>query len=66
MQASAIDKERLRNELSPNMPEARGEAERVLQGAVAYREQSVAEPNGQAARFLKIYERVQEGAGRQM
>jgi modulator of FtsH protease HflK len=62
VQASAIDKERLR---SPNMPEARGEVERVLQGAVAYREQSVAEANGQAARFLKFYERVQEGAGRQ-
>jgi membrane protease subunit HflK len=38
------------------VPEARGEAERILQGARAYREQTVAEATGQTARFLKVYE----------
>ena len=30
--------------------------ERILQGARAYKEQTVAEANGQTARFLKVYE----------
>ena len=38
------------------IPEARGEAERILQEARAYREQTVAEATGQTARFLKVYE----------
>jgi membrane protease subunit HflK len=38
------------------VPEARGDAERILQGAHAYREQSVAEATGRSARFLMIYE----------
>ena len=38
------------------VPEARGEAERILQAARAYREQTVAEATGQTARFLKVYE----------
>ena len=38
------------------VPEARGDAERILQGARAYREQSVADATGQTARFLKIYD----------
>ena len=37
-------------------PEARGEAERTLQGAEGYKQQTVAEANGQASRFLQIYE----------
>ena len=38
------------------VPEARGEAERILQAARAYKEQTVAEATGQTARFLKVYE----------
>ena len=38
------------------VPEARGEAERILQGAEGYKEQTVAEANGQTARFLKVYD----------
>jgi regulator of protease activity HflC (stomatin/prohibitin superfamily) len=38
------------------VPEARGEAERILQGARAYKEQTVAEATGQTVRFLKVYE----------
>ena len=38
------------------VPEARGEAERILQAARAYKEQAVAEATGQSARFLQIYE----------
>ncbi|MFV0366914.1 MAG: FtsH protease activity modulator HflK [Hyphomicrobiaceae bacterium] len=37
-------------------PEARGEAERILQIAKGYQEQTVAEAKGQAARFDKVYE----------
>src|ERR1700746_2043834 len=38
------------------VPEARGEAKRILQTARAYEEQTVAEATGQTARFLKVYE----------
>ena len=38
------------------MPEGRGRAAQITQAANAYREQTVAEATGQAARFLKIYE----------
>jgi membrane protease subunit HflK len=38
------------------VPEARGDAERILQGARAYKEQTVAEATGQVARFLKVYD----------
>ncbi|MEL6312183.1 MAG: protease modulator HflK, partial [Pseudomonadota bacterium] len=38
------------------VPEARGEAERILQAAQAYREQTVAEARGQASRFTKVFE----------
>ena len=38
------------------MPEARGEAARILQEAEAYREHTVAEAHGQAARFKQVYE----------
>ena len=38
------------------VPEARGEAERILQGAKGYQQQTVAEATGQTARFLKVYE----------
>jgi modulator of FtsH protease HflK len=38
------------------VPEGRGRAAQITQAAEAYREQTVAEATGQAARFLKIYE----------
>jgi membrane protease subunit HflK len=38
------------------VPEARGQAERILQAAKGYREQTVADAVGQAARFEKVYE----------
>jgi hypothetical protein len=57
--ARADNKERLQNEAGSYankiVPEARGEAERILQAARAYKEQTVAEATGQT-RFLQIYE----------
>ncbi|NNC01051.1 protease modulator HflK, partial [Corallococcus exiguus] len=38
------------------VPEARGEASRTIQQAEGYREQSVADASGQAARFSQVYE----------
>jgi membrane protease subunit HflK len=38
------------------VPEARGNAERILQGAKGFQLQTVAEAVGQTARFLKIQE----------
>jgi membrane protease subunit HflK len=38
------------------VPEARGEAARIVQQAEGYREQSVADASGQAARFRQVYE----------
>jgi membrane protease subunit HflK len=38
------------------VPEARGEAERILQGAEGFKQQTVAEAQGQTARFLKVYD----------
>jgi membrane protease subunit HflK len=38
------------------VPEARGEAARIVQQAEAYREQSTADASGQAARFNQVYD----------
>ena len=38
------------------MPEARGAAERILQEAEGYKQQTVAEALGQTSRFIKVYE----------
>ncbi len=38
------------------IPEARGEAQRILQAAQGAREQTVAEAKGRTDRFLKVYE----------
>jgi membrane protease subunit HflK len=38
------------------IPEARGDAQRILQAAEAYKEQAVAESVGRTQRFLKVYE----------
>ncbi len=42
------------------VPEARGEAARIVQTANAYREQTVAQARGQADRFLQIYAAYRE------
>jgi membrane protease subunit HflK len=58
VQAAATDKETLQNNASAYasriVPEARGNAERILQGAKGFQLQTVAEAIGQTARFLKI------------
>ncbi len=60
VQAAVQDQERVQDEAraiaNRIVPEARGEAARLLQAAEAYREQTVAEASGQADRFLSIYE----------
>ena len=38
------------------VPEARGEAEAILQRAKGYQQQAVAEATGQSARFVKVVE----------
>ncbi len=38
------------------VPEARGRAAQILQGADAYKSQTVAEATGQTSRFTKIYD----------
>ena len=38
------------------IPEARGEARRIIEGAEAYREQVINEAEGEAERFLQVYE----------
>jgi membrane protease subunit HflK len=42
------------------IPEARGEAERILQAAQGYREQVVALAKGDASRFLQVYEQYKK------
>ena len=38
------------------VPQARGSAAQILQGAEGYKQQAIAEAKGQSARFLKVYE----------
>ena len=42
------------------MPGARGDAPRIQLGAVAYKEQTVAEATGQASRFLQVYDQYKK------
>jgi membrane protease subunit HflK len=42
------------------IPEARGEAERILQAAQGYRDQVIAEAKGQGDRFTKVYEQYKK------
>ena len=68
VQAARADLERAQNEAQTYanrvVPEARGRAAQIMQAAEAYKQQTVAEAKGQTSRFLKIYERIQEGARR--
>ncbi len=58
--AAGQDRDRAQNEAQREankiIPEARGEAERIVQAAEGYKTQTVAEATGQAARFNKVYE----------
>jgi modulator of FtsH protease HflK len=60
VQAAQADKAKFQNEAyayaNKMVPEARGEAERIVLGAQGYRQQAIAEATGQTARFLKVYE----------
>src|SRR5262249_35553695 len=60
VQAARIDAERAQNEAQTYanrvVPERRGGVAQITQADEAYREQTVAEATGQAARFLKIYD----------
>ena len=38
------------------MPRAKGDAQRIIAAAEGFKEQTIAEATGQAARFLKVYE----------
>lgn len=59
VQAAQADQERLRFEANTYantvVPKARGQAAQITQRAEAYREQIVAEADGEAKRFLSIY-----------
>jgi modulator of FtsH protease HflK len=62
---SAIqDRDRVQNEArgysNKVIPEARGEAQRILQAAQAYKEQSIAEATGSTARFISVYEQYKK------
>ncbi len=43
------------------MPKAKGEAQRIIQGATGYREQQIKEAEGEAKRFLSVYEAYKTG-----
>lgn len=59
VQAARADQERLRNEgeayANKVIPEARGLAAKIVQGAEAYKQQVIAEAAGDAKRFLSVY-----------
>ena len=38
------------------LPQAKGEADRILANAEGFKQQTIAEATGQAARFLSVYE----------
>ncbi len=60
VQAARSDQERLQNEAQTYanrvLPESRGRAVQMIQGAEAFREQTVAEAKGQASRFNAVLE----------
>ena len=64
VQAAEADRERFRNEAeryaNQIIPEARGNSNQILQQAQAYQEQVVAKANGQAARFISVYEQYRQ------
>src|SRR5207302_1689865 len=64
VQAAQADQQRLQNEgqtyANRVVPEARGNAAKIFQGADGYRQQAVAEAKGQTSRFLQVYEQYKK------
>ena len=64
VQAATTDKETLQNQAFAYagrvIPEAHGEGEAILQRAMGYRQQAVAEAAGQAARFVKVLDEYEK------
>jgi membrane protease subunit HflK len=60
VQNAQADKEKYQNEAfayaNKVVPEARGEADRIVLAAQGYQQQAIAEAKGQTARFLKVYD----------
>lgn len=60
VQTARLDQERARNEAETYanriVPEARGQAQQILQVAQGYREQTVSEAQGRTQRFLRVYD----------
>jgi membrane protease subunit HflK len=64
VQAARLYQDRVRNEAdtyaSQRVPDARGRAIAIVQGAEAYKEQTVAEAQGAASRFTAIYDQYKK------
>ena len=60
VQAALSDQEKMRNQAegyaNKIIPEARGNAAKIVQDAQAYKQQVIAEASGQAARFTSVYD----------
>jgi membrane protease subunit HflK len=60
VQAALTDQDRMRNEAEAYankvVPEARGQAARIVQQAEGYKQQVTAEAQGEAARFVSVYD----------
>jgi membrane protease subunit HflK len=64
VQAAQTDQDRMRNEAEAYankvVPEARGQAARIVQQAEGYKQQVTAEAQGEAARFVSIYDQYKK------
>ena len=64
VQAAQTDQDRMRNEAEAYankvIPEARGQAARIIQQAEGYKQQVTAEAQGEAARFISVYDQFKK------
>jgi membrane protease subunit HflK len=64
VQAAQTDQDRMRNEAEAYankiIPEARGQAARIIQQAEGYKQQVTAEAQGEAARFVSVYDQYKK------
>ncbi len=64
VQAAQTDQDRMRNEAEAYankvVPEARGQAARIIQQAEGYKQQVTAEAQGEAARFVSVYDQYKK------
>jgi len=64
VQAAQTDQDRMRNEAEAYankvVPEARGQAARIVQQAEGYKQQVTAEAQGEAARFTSVYDQYKK------